>query len=159
LAELELVALSVSHAPLIRTLPSIDYLLTGGTNFDAAVWGWSEVSVSLLSVIVDGCRRGAIAFCAAAVVAIGAAACAGGRSTAAPTSSTAAPTSSAAAAGSPTTAGGGPHFPAQLFGLNKNTGRAGKQVAREVSSELSYARSILHSPKAALYGTESPPAS
>jgi hypothetical protein len=129
------------------------------------------VPVSLLSVIVDCCRRGAIAFCAAAVVAIGAAACGGGPSTAAPTSSTAAPTSSAAAptssaaaptssaaaAGSPATAGSGPHFPAQLFGLNKNTGRAGKQVAREVSSELSYTRSILHSPKTALYGTESSP--
>src|SRR6516164_9128999 len=58
-AELEPMALTASHATSIGTLPIIDHLFTGGKNLRRrrvrGRAGVVEVSVSLLSVIVD-CR-------------------------------------------------------------------------------------------------------
>jgi hypothetical protein len=100
-------------------------------------------------------RHGALlaAAAAAAAVAIGAAACGGSSSAAAPAASSAAPApSSAAPAPSTPVAAVRLHLPAQLFGLNKNTGRAARQLAHDWRHGFSLGSPLVRSPKAALYG-------
>ena len=99
-------------------------------------------------------RRRAVALGMVAAMAIGAAAC-GGSSSGGLSASSAA--SSLAAADSSPPAAGGLHLPAQLFGLNKNTGPAAKQLARGLRSLSTAMSSLARSPQAALYGTDSTP--
>ena len=96
-------------------------------------------------------RRGAVALGVVAAVAIGAAAC-GGSSSAAPAVSAAPAPSSAALAASTPVAVVRLHLPAQLFGLNKNTGRAAKQLSQDWRKGISLGSSLVRSPKAAIYG-------
>jgi hypothetical protein len=94
-------------------------------------------------------RRGAIALCAAAV-AIGAAACGGSDSPAPAASSTAAAASPAA--------GGLAHFPAQLFGLNKNTSQTAQALGRVFANGFAVAPSEFRGAQSAVYGSLSGPA-
>ena len=94
--------------------------------------------------------RGAIALCAAAV-AIGAAAC-GGSSSPAPAAG------SPAAAVSNPAAGGVPHFPGQLFGLNKNTSQTAHALGRVFASVFALAPTKFRGAQSAVYGSLSGPA-
>jgi hypothetical protein len=89
-------------------------------------------------------RRGAIALCVVAVVAIGAAAC----------GSSSPPTT----ASSPLTAASILPFPAQLLGHNKNTSQTAHALGRVLTSVFALSPSKFRNSQAAIYGELSGPA-